>query len=375
MAVTAVVVAVLLLVDLDHVNPRSPTGRLLLAEALLLPVAAWVVVRWLRAGRRGAALGLVVVVASASVLLSRFVEATVVQRQPGVTALAALLVVVAVLCRRLPLHLLPVVPVPVVAVVLLSMRLPPETASQLLGDLWGWLGLAAVAAAGWGVALRAEDGRRDAALEHVRQAERLELARDLHDDVAHHVTAMIVLAQAGEGLAERDPAHAARLFADVERAGQDGLHAMSRMVRLLRTPDGAGPRAPVVRGLDAVRELVARFAGAQLHLGAGVDERSWSPELSGTVQRLIQEGLTNVRKHAHAATTVHVRVEQEHARLVVTVRDDGARRGRSRFRGSGFGMVGLAERVSALGGELTGGPGTGGGWLLTASLPVPQGVR
>jgi signal transduction histidine kinase len=123
---------------------------------------------------------------------------------------------------------------------------------------------------------------------------------------------------------------------------------------------------------------VDRFAGgdtrAELHLGADVDEGRWSPELAKAVQRLVQEGLTNVRKHARTATTVQVSIEHAGDHLVVKVRDDGARRGRTRFRPSGFGtsgfgMVGLAERVSALGGELAGGP-CDGGWQLTASLPA-----
>jgi signal transduction histidine kinase len=128
-----------------------------------------------------------------------------------------------------------------------------------------------------------------------------------------------------------------------------------------------------VRALDTVRTQVERFGGsgtlAELHLGEGVDERRWSPEVARSVQRLVQEGLTNVRKHARTATSVCVSIEQDDGRLLVRVRDDGARRGRPRFRSSGFGLVGLSERVAALGGELHGGPVEGGGWLLAASLP------
>jgi signal transduction histidine kinase len=181
-----------------------------------------------------------------------------------------------------------------------------------------------------------------------------------------------VVAQAGEQLAERDPAQASRLFADLERTGQDGLAAMSRMVRLLRA--GTAPPAPRGGALQAVRDQVERFAGAELHLGPGVDERTWSPELARSVQRLVLEGLTNVRKHARAATSVRVTIELVDGRVVVRVRDDGARAGRPRFRPSGFGMVGLGERVSALGGELASGPLDGGGWQLAASLPAPSGA-
>jgi signal transduction histidine kinase len=189
---------------------------------------------------------------------------------------------------------------------------------------------------------------------------------------------MIVLAQAGEQLAERDPAQARRLFADLERTGQEGLVAMSRMVRLLRSARPETAPAPE-HPLQTVRSQIERFSDggprAELHLDAGVDEQSWSPELAKSVQRLVQEGLTNVRKHARGATAVHVEIGRAGDRVTVRVRNDGARSGRARrFRPSGFGMIGLSERVGALGGELAAGPVDGGGWQLAASLPGPTAV-
>jgi signal transduction histidine kinase len=371
-AVAGLALVVLAWFDLGFLNLRSPTGQVLLAEAALLAGVAWLVDRQARAGRPGVAAGLGVLAGTVSVLVTRLVADTVPQRQPGAVALLALLLIVAALCRRLPGRLLVLAVVPLFAVVYLDQRLPSELSSVPVGDAYSWLALVGFAFAGWGFAHRVEDGRRSAALEQVRQAERLELARDLHDHVAHHVTAMIVVAQAGAQLAERDPAQAARLFGDLERTGQEGLVAMSRMVRLLRSADG--PPGQPVRTLDTVRDLVDRFAGgdtrAELHLGTDVDEGRWSPELAKAVQRLVQEGLTNVRKHARTATTVQVCIQHAGDRLVVRVRDNGTRRGRTRFRPSGFGMVGLAERVSALGGELAGGPCDSGGWELTASLPA-----
>jgi signal transduction histidine kinase len=355
---------VLFVIDLQFFNARTPTGQALTAEAVLLAGAAWFVARRARTGRPAVAAGVAVLAAALSGLVTCFVGATVPQREPGLAGLLALLLVVVALGRWSPRWWLVAVAAPLVAVVALDQRLPRELSWELVGDAYDWLALAGLAALGWGLSRRADDRRRRAAAEQVRRAERLELARDLHDDVAHHVTAMVVLAQAGEQLAERDPAQARQLFADLERTGQEGLVAMGRVVRLLR---GAGPPA---RTLDTVRTQVERFAGAELHLGAGVDDRRWSPELATSVQRLVQEGLTNVRKHARSATTVRVSIDQADERLVVRVRDDGARPARARFRPSGFGLVGLAERVGALGGELASGPADGGGWQLTASLPA-----
>jgi signal transduction histidine kinase len=363
-AVAGVLLVVLVGVDLQFFNLRTPTGQALAVEAVLLAVLAWLVTRQARAGRTGVAAGTAVLAAVLSVLVTRYVHDAVLQRQPGLAGLLGLLLVVVALCRWSPRWSLVAVAAPLIAVVYLDQRLPVELSSGLVGDAYGWLALLGLAAAGWGVSRRADDRRRVSAEREVRRAERLELARDLHDDVAHHVTAMIVLSQAGEQLAERDPAQARRLFADLERTGQDGLVAMGRMVRLLRDV------GPDVHGLDTVRTQVERFAGAELRLGAGVDEQRWSPELAKSVQRLVQEGLTNVRKHARSATTVRVSIDQDDGRLVVRVRDDGARPARPRFRPSGFGMVGLGERVAALGGELASGPADGGGWQLTASLPA-----
>jgi signal transduction histidine kinase len=165
------------------------------------------------------------------------------------------------------------------------------------------------------------------------------------------------------------------LFGNIERTGQEGLVAMGRMVRLLR--DGDPERSTVVGGVDTIRRRVERFAesgtAATLEVAGGVDAAAWSPELAKSVERLVQEGLTNIRKHARSATAVRVVLEPDDDRLVVRVRDDGSRSGRVRFRPSGFGVLGLAERVSALGGDLTSGPLPGGGWQLRASIPVRQG--
>lgn len=363
--VAAALLLALAVVDLGVLNPRSPTGWVLLAEAVLLAGAAWSADRQARAGRTAALVAAGLSAAAVSAAVTWFVHETVPQRAPGWAALGGLLLVVVALCRWLPVPALPVVLAPLTAVVLLELRLPPDVSSNWAPDAYGWLALLGVAAVAWGFGRRAEDRHRLDAQERVRRIERLELARDLHDDVAHHVTAMVVLAQAGEQLAERDPAQARRLFADLERTGQDGLVAMSRMVRLLR--DDTRPAHP----LDSVATLVERF-GAELHVGDGVDERRWSPEVARSVQRLVQEGLTNVRKHARTATSVRVSIDQDDDGLLVRVRDDGTGRGRARFRSSGFGLLGLSERVAALGGELHGGPVDGGGWQLTASLPEPR---
>jgi signal transduction histidine kinase len=339
--------------------------------------AAAAQLRLYRFGRHWTAGALCVVVATVSLLTTSLVKGTVLQRTPGWAELLGLLVLLCLSCRYgrpVPL-MLSVVPL-FVAVVRIEGRAPTLSDLPVLNDINGLFTLLPVGFVLLGGYLRAEDGRRRTAAENVRQAERLDLARDLHDHVAHYVTAMVVQAQAGEPTAERDPATARKLFANIERTGQEGLVAMSRMVRLLRDADGAVAEAPVTPAMTRIEELVHQFSGtgqhAWLDIADDVDGAVWSPQLAKSVERLVQEGLTNIRKHARTATTVHVKLGTDGDRLVVRVRDNasGQQRGRVWFRPSGFGMVGLSERVVELGGELSSGPMPEGGWELAASIPM-----
>ncbi|ANZ20164.1 histidine kinase [Streptomyces noursei] len=368
--------ALLVLLDASVVS-FSYVGLAVVASGVMALGAAAAQLRLYRFGRQWTAGALCVVVATVSLLTTSLVKGTVLQRTPGWVELLGLLVLLCLSCRYgrpVPL-MLSVVPL-FVAVVRIEGRAPTLSDLPVLNDIDGLFTLLPVGFVLLGGYLRAEDGRRRTAAENVRQAERLDLARDLHDHVAHYVTAMVVQAQAGEPTAERDPATARKLFANIERTGQEGLVAMSRMVRLLRKADGAVAEAPVTPAMTRIEELVHQFSGtgqqAWLDIADDVDGTVWSPQLAKSVERLVQEGLTNIRKHARTATTVHVKLGTDGDRLVVRVRDNasGQQRGRVWFRPSGFGMVGLSERVVELGGELSSGPMPEGGWELAASIPM-----
>ncbi|MGA5817752.1 sensor histidine kinase [Kitasatospora sp. NPDC094028] len=368
--------ALLVLLDASVVS-FSYVGLAVVASGVMALGAAAAQLRLYRFGRHWTAGALCVVVATVSSLTTSLVKGTVLQRTPGWAELLGLLVLLCLSCRYgrpVPL-MLSVVPL-FVAVVRIEGRAPTLSDLPVLNDINGLFTLLPVGFALLGGYLRAEDGRRRTAAENVRQAERLDLARDLHDHVAHYVTAMVVQAQAGEPTAERDPATARKLFANIEQTGQEGLVAMSRMVRLLRSADGAVAEAPVTPAMTRIEELVHRFSGtgqhAWLDITDDVDGAVWSPQLAKSVERLVQEGLTNIRKHARTATTVHVKLGTDGDRLVVRVRDNasGQQRGRVWLRPSGFGMVGLSERVVELGGELSSGPMPEGGWELAASIPM-----
>ncbi|ANY09067.1 hypothetical protein AFB00_25570 [Pseudonocardia sp. HH130630-07] len=372
-AVTGLVIGGAALADLSVFTPHTPTGRMLIGEAVLVTVLAWAVRRHTPAHpARGAALGLAA--ALVSVAVSAVVAVTVLQRSPGLLAGLGLAAVVVTLCRHLPGRWLVAVPVVAGALLALPVRLPSDYLDDLPAGATGPAGAVACAAVAVGLLLRSGDVARRAAQDAVLRGERLRLAHDLHDDVAHHVTGVVVAAQAGAQVAFRDPEQARVLFERIESTGQDGLVAIGRAVRLLRTgPDGAPATPPT---LDAVRDLVHRFSRADvpttLDVADGFDDRVCTGARWALGVRVVQEALTNVRKHAAAATGVRVAIDGTAGDLTVAVHNDGAgtprRRGRPLPSG-GAGLPGLAEQVGAFGGEFVHGPDGAGGWTVTARIP------
>lgn len=226
-----------------------------------------------------------------------------------------------------------------------------------------------VAAVSIGLFLRVAAAARDQQLTQARRAERLALARDVHDTVAHHMTGIIVQAQASRHVAERDPTAAAYALERIEQASLEALTAMRRVVAALREDDTPAPREPT-----ELRTDLHRLADATGHPPVRVTlhddtDTSVPPEVSSTVLRIARESLTNVRRHAHAShIDVETRLENEHVTIDIT--DDG-RASPPAGDGGGYGLAGLAERVHTLGGDFTAGPREGG-WCVHARLPLHQ---
>jgi signal transduction histidine kinase len=232
-------------------------------------------------------------------------------------------------------------------------------------NLLGWFGGVAT-----GLGLRLLDERRRAAVEAVRRDERLALARELHDVVAHHITGIVLQAQGGRIAARKEPGTADAALAGIETAGADALAAMRRVIGILRDADDA---APATAGPERLGELVRRFGshGPAVRLRLPDQPTPWPPEVTSTVFRVVQESLTNVARHAAHARAVEVTVGQDRDGVTVEVLDDGQPGpGRHPARG-GFGLIGMRERVETLGGTLTAGPRAGTGWSVRVSLPVP----
>lgn len=218
---------------------------------------------------------------------------------------------------------------------------------------------------------RQQAGQRVNDLAAVRSAERLELARELHDLVAHHVTGIAVQARAARytGVSGEQ---ADATFARIETSSGEALAAMRRLVRVLR--EGAAETTPVA-GIVEVRELAEAFSEVGppvvLYVERGLDERIPSDVAAG-VHRIVREALTNIRKHAADATAVRIGLRSVPAGLELRITDDGtgAARLSAQAFGGGYGLVGLQERAEALGGELTAGPAPEGGWQILATLSL-----
>ncbi|MEU1288798.1 histidine kinase [Kitasatospora sp. NPDC005856] len=303
------------------------------------------------------------------------------------------------------------------AAVLLPLRFALRTpqggvAGPVVGVLLSLLPLLGVAGAA--LYLRVLDTRRERAVARARREQRLEVARGLHDFVAHEITGIVLEAQAGQ-LPDQEPEETAALLRRLEEAGLRALDSMDEMVGALREPSGHGGRGdrsfrsdgsscssrsggsdspdspdPSDRegqaggattrrlGLADLPELVARFGStgalrATAELAPGTAGRL-SAEAEATAYAVVLEALTNIRRHAPQATELTVRVAPgEHGAVELTVTDGGgpARKPLLRRRpgAGGTGLAGLTARAAAHGGSLTAGPGTPTGWRVSCSLP------
>jgi len=223
----------------------------------------------------------------------------------------------------------------------------------------------------WATAQREQEARR------ATLAERLRIARELHDIVAHHVSVVVIQAQGAQRVADRDPDRARQAMADVERTARTALEEMRRMLGLLRSPDDAEDSGSldVAHGAADIAALADRMTGS----GVAVTVRTTGepfgvPEDVGlALYRIAQEALTNVLKHAGPAhAEVHLHYGEQ---LEITVADDG--RGAAAVLtgaappGAGRGITGMRERVAMLGGSITAGPQPGGGFRVYAVIPRP----
>ncbi len=229
-------------------------------------------------------------------------------------------------------------------------------------------GFAVVVASAMGGAAfryRAESWHR--ALDQIRSQERVGLARELHDMVAHHVSAIAVQAQAGRTLAGQRPEAALEALAVIEGEASRTLAEMRAMVRVLR--DGAPAEYTPQRGVADLASLARRESVPVVDVELPDDLDELPVQVDAAVYRLAQEALTNALRHARNASRVEIRVVEGGGRLRLSVTDDG-QIDPARPTTHGFGLLGMTERVQLLGGTLRAGPALRGGWAVDAELPT-----
>jgi signal transduction histidine kinase len=269
-------------------------------------------------------------------------------------------------------------------------------ATMYLGDqrdddaLWAMFGAAALAAIFLGDSTRshrayvaeadlraaqAEMSHAEEARRHVTE-ERLQIARELHDVVAHNISLINVQAGVAAHLMDQDPQQAREAFVNIKQASHETLQELRSMVGVLREPAEDAQKAPTA-GLASIDGLIAavREAGRDVELTVTGDRRFLPSTVDVSAYRILQEALTNAVKHA---PTSKIRVHLDYGAETVTVEVMNdvapASRASERERGAesgGFGIIGMRERAQALGGQLEAGPDRSGGFRICAVLPLP----
>jgi signal transduction histidine kinase len=234
----------------------------------------------------------------------------------------------------------------------------------------GTIVLFAIVVSGLAIRFRARSKARE--LEQIASIERERLARDLHDTVAHHVSAMAIRAQAGLATAGTSPTAAVEALRVIEGEAARTLAEMRAIVHALRrdrTGDDGGDRFPTPGIADLARLAGPAGTGPAVEVVVGGDVTGLSDAVGTAIYRLAQEAVTNAIRHARNATRVEVRVDADAAAVRLRVRDDGEGGRASTAGPPGYGLIGMAERAGLLGGSCEAGPGPGRGWTVTAALP------
>jgi signal transduction histidine kinase len=209
--------------------------------------------------------------------------------------------------------------------------------------------------------------------------ERVNIARELHDVVAHHMSVVSMQAGVAEHVLDSDPPAARTAIATAGSSSREALTEMRRMLRLLRPPegqegdDGATTNDTPTPGLQSLDELATRVRGVGVPVELAVTgrPRPLSPGLDLCAYRVAQESLTNVVKHAGPATA---RIDLDYGEKVLTLKisDTGAGPGTSKSPAASYGLRGMRERAALYDGALTAGPSEEGGFEVLLSLPIDE---
>ena len=205
-------------------------------------------------------------------------------------------------------------------------------------------------------------------------SERARIAREMHDVVAHSLSVMVALADGAQASLAKSPQRSATALTELSGTGRAALTDMRRILGVLRAePTDAESALSPQPGAPALEDLIARFRAAGLdvaysHTGPPLPEDAG---LQLTTYRVVQEGLTNVLRHAPGAGEIAVTVLHQSQTLTIRIRNDRPTRPGEARAGSGQGLVGMRQRAAVYDGTVEAGP-DGGGWTMTARLYVPD---
>lgn len=213
---------------------------------------------------------------------------------------------------------------------------------------------------------------RDAQAQVAAAAERARIAREMHDVIAHSVSVMVVQADGAAYMVDLDPERARRAMQTIGEIGRQALAEMRRMLGVLREEGGGGSYAPQP-GVEQLTELVAQIRSAGLPVDLTIEgvPAELPAALQLAIYRIVQEALTNTRKHGGPLATAQVRLRYGDTAVEIRIRDDG-RGAEAVTDGRGHGLVGMTERAALYGGSVRSGPRPEGGYEVLARLPVPD---
>ncbi|MBL8915567.1 MAG: sensor histidine kinase [Archangium sp.] len=221
-----------------------------------------------------------------------------------------------------------------------------------------------------GAIVRFRDEAQVKAIDQARLLEREQLARELHDSVAHHVSAITLQAQAARAVLSVRPDDAREALAAIEDESKRTLAELRAIVGALRSEEDAA-LAPA-RGISDLPSLARSGSKPEVRVELVGDLQGLAPAVERAVFRLAQESVTNALKHARNATKIELKVSGDAGGVRVTARDDGQTAGLP--RNAGFGLIGMAERAALLKGTFEAGPGPEGGWRVVATIPRDGGT-
>ena len=213
---------------------------------------------------------------------------------------------------------------------------------------------------------------QEKAARHAITIERLRIARELHDAVAHHVSLMGVQAAAARAVLDTDPGQAREQLESLESSSRAAVSELYQLLGTLRDEETLAPPVTASLGLDVLPTLVqdSRSAGLRVSFEQVGEPLPVPPLVGLNLYRIAQESLTNVLKHAGPGTRTRVHLRYTDDVVELEIADDGLGRPGPKQRGAGLGLLGMHERIDTLGGSLDAGPRSGSGWVVRATVTV-----